>query len=56
MCAILAFLGVSIGLIVLIVAMAIMNGFDKEFERKLFDERYPITIFSQFKRDFYQRS
>ena len=34
--AVLAFLGVSIGLMVLIVAMAIMNGFDKEFERKLF--------------------
>lgn len=49
MCAILAFLGVSIGLMVLIVAMAIMNGFDKEFERKLFTMNYPITIFSQFK-------
>jgi efflux ABC transporter, permease protein len=47
--ALLAFLGVSIGLMVLIVAMAIMNGFDKEFERKLFTMNYPITIFSSVK-------
>ena len=47
--AILAFLGVSIGLMVLIVAMAIMNGFDKEFERKLFTMNYPITVFGAFK-------
>ncbi|WKW19495.1 ABC transporter permease [Campylobacter fetus subsp. fetus] len=47
--AILAFLGVSIGLMVLIVAMAIMNGFDKEFERKLFTMNYPITILSHLK-------
>ena len=47
--AILAFLGVSIGLMVLIVAMAIMNGFDKEFERKLFTMNYPITILGYFK-------
>ena len=38
--AILAFLGVSVGLMVLIIAMAIMNGFDKEFERKLFTMIY----------------
>ncbi|CZE47915.1 ABC transporter permease [Campylobacter geochelonis] len=49
LCAILAFLGVSIGLMVLIIAMAIMNGFDKEFERKLFTMNYPITIMSHFK-------
>ena len=47
--AILAFLGVSIGLMVLIVAMAIMNGFDKEFERKLFTMNYPITAYSYIK-------
>jgi len=49
LCAVLAFLGVSIGLMVLIVAMAIMNGFDKEFQRKLFTMNYPITIFSYYK-------
>ncbi|MFV0480693.1 MAG: ABC transporter permease [Campylobacteraceae bacterium] len=43
--AILAFLGVAIGLMVLMVAMAIMNGFSKEFERKLFTMNYPLTIF-----------
>uniref|UniRef100_UPI0014700021 ABC transporter permease n=1 Tax=Campylobacter mucosalis TaxID=202 RepID=UPI0014700021 len=47
--ALLAFLGVSIGLMVLIVAMAIMNGFDKEFERKLFTMNYPISVLSGFK-------
>ncbi|AJC94417.1 ABC transporter permease [Campylobacter volucris] len=45
---ILAFLGVSIGLCVLLVAMAIMNGFDKEFERKLFTMNYPISILPRF--------
>lgn len=45
---ILAFLGVSIGLCVLVVAMAIMNGFDKEFERKLFTMNYPISILPRF--------
>ena len=40
--AILAFLGVCIGVMVLIVAMALMNGFDKEFERKLFIMNYQI--------------
>ncbi len=42
--AILAFLGVCIGVMVLIVAMALMNGFDKEFERKLFIMNYPLTL------------
>ena len=43
--AILAFAGVAIGVFVLIVAMAIMNGFDKEFEKKLFAMNYPITVY-----------
>ena len=42
--AILAFLGVCIGVMVLIIAMALMNGFDQEFERKLFIMNYPITM------------
>lgn len=49
LCAILAFLGVSVGLMVLIIAMALMNGFDKEFERKLFTMNYPITILSHIR-------
>lgn len=43
--ALLAFFGVAIGLMVLIVAMAIMNGFDKEFERKLFTMNYPLSVY-----------
>lgn len=42
--AILAFLGVMIGVAVLILAMAIMNGFDKDFQKKLFTMNYPLTI------------
>jgi putative ABC transport system permease protein len=42
--AILAFVGVAIGVMVLLIAMAIMNGFDKEFERKLFTMNYPLTL------------
>ena len=42
--AFLAFFGVAIGLMVLMVSMAIMNGFSKEFERKLFTMNYPLTI------------
>lgn len=53
--AMLAFLGVGIGLMVLIVAMAIMNGFDKEFERKLFTMNYPITIFGSYRGGVDQR-
>ncbi len=43
--AFLAFLGVGVGVMVLLVAMAIMNGFDKEFERKLFTMNYPLSIY-----------
>ncbi len=43
--AILAFVGVSIGVMVLILSMAIMNGTAKEFERKLFTMNYPLTIY-----------
>lgn len=42
--ALLAFLGVAIGLMVLIVAMAIMNGTSKEFEEKISTMSYPITV------------
>lgn len=39
--AILAFLGVGIGIMVLMLTMSIMNGTQKEFERKLFTMNYP---------------
>jgi putative ABC transport system permease protein len=42
--AILSFLGVALGVMVLMVSMAIMNGTSKEFEKKLFTMNYPITI------------
>ena len=44
--AILAFLGIGIGVMVLIVAMAIMDGMIKHIEGKLFAMNYPITIFA----------
>ena len=45
--AILAFIGVAVGVMVLIVAMAIMNGTAKEFEDKLFTMNYPLSIYPQ---------
>lgn len=42
---ILAFIGVSVGIMVLILTMAIMNGTQKEFERKLFTMNYPLSIY-----------
>jgi putative ABC transport system permease protein len=46
--ALLAFLGISLGVMVLIVAMALMNGFDKEFKKKLTIMNYPLTILPKF--------
>jgi len=46
--ALLAFIGVTVGVMVLIVAMAIMNGTAKEFEDKLFIMNYPLSIYSRF--------
>lgn len=45
--AILAFLGVGVGVMVLIVAMAIMEGMIKHFEDRLFTMNYPLTIFAK---------
>lgn len=47
--AILAFIGVAIGVMVLILSMAIMNGTAKEFEKKLFTMNYPLTIYPKFR-------
>ncbi len=46
--ALLAFLGICVGVMVLIIAMAIMNGFDKEFEKKLFTMNYPLTVYPKY--------
>ena len=46
--ALLAFLGISLGVMVLLVAMALMNGFDNEFKKKLTIMNYPLTIVPKF--------
>ena len=46
--AILAFIGVSIGIMVLIITMAIMNGTIKDFESKLFTMNYPLSIYPKY--------
>jgi len=42
--AILAFLGIAIGVMVLMIAMGIMNGSQKEFSKRLFVMNYPLTL------------
>lgn len=46
--ALLAFLGILLGVMVLIIAMALMNGFDAEFRKKLTIMNYPLTIVPKF--------
>ena len=46
--AILAYLGILLGVMVLIIAMALMNGFDNEFKKKLTVMNYPLTILPKF--------
>jgi len=46
--ALLAFIGISLGVMVLLIAMALMNGFDKEFKKKLTIMNYPLTIIPKF--------
>jgi putative ABC transport system permease protein len=46
--AILAFVGVAVGVMVLIITMAIMNGTAKEFENKLFTMNYPLSIYKKY--------
>ena len=40
----LAFLGIAAGVMVLMIAMGIMNGTQKEFTKKLFVMNYPLTL------------
>ncbi|MEA2048502.1 MAG: ABC transporter permease [Campylobacterota bacterium] len=40
----LAFLGIAAGVMVLMIAMGIMNGTQKEFTKKLFVMNYPLTV------------
>jgi len=46
--ALLAFSGIAIGVMVLIIAMALMNGFDNEFKKKLTVMNYPLTVYPRF--------
>ena len=46
--ALLAFLGITLGVMVLLIAMALMNGFDKEFKKQLTIMNYPLTIVPKF--------
>ena len=46
--ALLAFLGITLGVMVLLIAMALMNGFDKEFKKKLTTMNYPLTVIPKF--------
>lgn len=46
--ALLAFIGITLGVMVLLIAMALMNGFDKEFKDKLTVMNYPLTIIPKF--------
>lgn len=46
--AMLAFLGIMLGVMVLIIAMALMNGFDNAFKKKLSIMNYPLTIVPRF--------
>jgi len=42
--ALLAFLGIAAGVMVLMIAMGIMNGTQQEFSKKLFVMNYPLTV------------
>jgi putative ABC transport system permease protein len=46
--ALLAFIGITLGVMVLMIAMALMNGFDHEFKKKLTVMNYPLTILPRF--------
>jgi putative ABC transport system permease protein len=46
--ALLAFIGIALGVMVLMIAMALMNGMSKEFQKRLFVMNYPLTIVPKF--------
>jgi len=46
--ALLAFTGITLGIMVLMIAMALMNGFDHEFKKKLTVMNYPLTVMPKF--------
>jgi len=44
--AMLAFLGIALGVMVLMISMGVMNGTHEEFEKRLFVMNYPLTVVS----------
>ncbi len=46
----LAFLGIATGVMVLMIAMGIMNGTEKEFKKRLFVMNYPITLIPTYNK------
>lgn len=46
--AFLAYSGIALGVMVLMIAMALMNGMSKEFQKRLFVMNYPLTVVPQF--------
>ena len=46
--ALLAFIGIALGVMVLLIAMALMNGFDNEFKKKLTIMNYPLSVIPKF--------
>lgn len=44
--AVMAFLGVAAGVMVMLIALAITTGIQKDFKEKLFVMNYPLTVFS----------
>jgi len=46
--ALLAFLGISAGVMVLMIAMGIMHGTQEEFTKRLFVMNYPLTVLPRF--------
>ena len=44
--AMLALLGIAMGVMVLMIAMGVMNGTQKEFKKRLFVMNYPLTLIS----------
>jgi putative ABC transport system permease protein len=49
--AILAFVGVCVGVCILMISMSLMNGMSKEFQKRLFTMNYPLTIYPSLFED-----
>lgn len=52
--AVLAFLGIAIGVMVLIISMSLMQGMQKQFEEKLTVMNYPLTVLPRYAGHFGQ--